>query len=654
MAGQPLAFLDPSKDLLFYYYLAKEAILARNNKLTPQVDFAHVLKEISINSNDPCEVIRELISNAYDAQAKNIWYASLKDANGFIFCDDGEGLSKEDQNGISAYESFFSIGKSTKLKGGDSIGYKCQGAKLCFASGSVTVITKTQEEEKWRVISIDDPRSKLNLHMDITPNESTEPWTVLSKRFSTSSQDTADALKWFSAKFFKEHFTSGTLILVQNLDVENYANYFTRNEKDSSYLINYIKFCTRHGSVRGITAEHGFPVQGMTRFGPEKYFATLYVKIGKTWETVDPGYPYLKKPQKGHETTTNPLELARLSDGKFYYRNAKSFTTGGGKFSVILAVDGNRRALDGYSELDRRGGDGKRSGMRLADQRGVFLAVNGVKVCAYPKILSKMPEYSVLVDDSKARSHFLLIIDGPFELTTSRNSVSGNANSILNGSDFALKLKKVLDEFSDKSQVFGGLIQRLKKEITTQSTEAQLENVEAAKNAISRRERFTITYSSRSKEVFLSPQPGEEYLVGVLYANLGRAAEKNKELWKKILTFSTQGIDSIACNQEKQRPFNPSNLVTVEYKYQFDSTGEFNHMFATVDYIVAWQVKLQDQDTVKDKYGCSGEVSQISDGVWEISEIESAEGDSYDNTIVVIDLKILINDSFNVKWFTPT
>ena len=43
-------------------------------KLTPQVDFSRVLKEISVNRNDPCEIIRELVSNSYDAKAKNIWY----------------------------------------------------------------------------------------------------------------------------------------------------------------------------------------------------------------------------------------------------------------------------------------------------------------------------------------------------------------------------------------------------------------------------------------------------------------------------------------------------------------------------------------------------------------------------------------------------
>lgn len=107
----------------------------------PQIEFKHVLGELSVNRNDPCEVLRELISNAYDAQASNILYMPIKDRQGLMFLDDGTGL--DDQvaiNGITPWEAFFSIGKSTK-KQGDSIGYKCQGSKLCFACARILVAT---------------------------------------------------------------------------------------------------------------------------------------------------------------------------------------------------------------------------------------------------------------------------------------------------------------------------------------------------------------------------------------------------------------------------------------------------------------------------------------------------------------------------------
>ena len=626
-------------------------------KLTPQVDFPRVLKEISVNRNDPCEIIRELVSNSYDAKAKNIWYTPLKEDKGFIFWDDGEGLSMHDQHGVSAYESFFSIGKSTKLNRGESIGYTCQGSKLCFASEAVTVITKTKEEKNWRVFTVDNPKSNLNLDTDITPKESSTPWEELYERFPTPDQDVTDTLQYFSQDFFEKRFcTSGTLIIVKGLEFEkeDYLNHFLCEEEKSSYLVNYIRFSTRHGSVKRITANQGFTAQSIKLVGSEHYFVEFYVKTNNDWKLINPGYPYLDVPtHKKNDRPNSPLELARLSDGIFYSRNATSFKMLDAKYSVILAVDGNRRALDGYPELDRQ--RHKRSGMRLTDQRGVFLAANGVKVCAWPHLLSQMKKYSALADSSSARSHFILIIDGPFELTTSRNGVSGDkANKILSSHQFISKLQDILDAFATKDAVFDGLVKKVAKEVTNQSVDRQLKKLDATKEAIKTRERFTIIdFPGNSKEMFLSPQPGEEYLVGILYASLACVAEKNKDLWKKVLTFSTQGIDSIGCKQMEHNPFNAKNLVSIEYKYQFDSKAVFNHMLATVDYIVAWNVTLTDQETIRDSYECFGPVHEISDGVWEISDIQSKEGEPYDSKVTVIDLKKLICNTFKVKWSLP-
>ena len=70
--------------------------------MRPQIDFKHVLSELSVNRTDPCEVLRELISNSYDAKAGKIWYAPLAHYAGFIFADNGECLSTtEKRNGIT-------------------------------------------------------------------------------------------------------------------------------------------------------------------------------------------------------------------------------------------------------------------------------------------------------------------------------------------------------------------------------------------------------------------------------------------------------------------------------------------------------------------------------------------------------------------------
>jgi len=128
---------------------------------TAEVYFDHVLFELSKNRKDPCEIIRELIANSYDAKASKIWIHPLLQYQGFIFFDNGIGISEtEEINGITPYKAFFSIGKSTKIFG-ESIGYKCQGSKLCFAANKFTLITRCQAEKFWRSLSIDNPKSNL-------------------------------------------------------------------------------------------------------------------------------------------------------------------------------------------------------------------------------------------------------------------------------------------------------------------------------------------------------------------------------------------------------------------------------------------------------------------------------------------------------------
>lgn len=95
----------------------------------PEQSFEHTLREISVNRDDPCELVRELISNSYDAGAKNIHIVPLYEQRGLIFFDDGCGLSqspKDAVRGVLPYVAFFSIGKGTKTQG-EQIGYKCQG-----------------------------------------------------------------------------------------------------------------------------------------------------------------------------------------------------------------------------------------------------------------------------------------------------------------------------------------------------------------------------------------------------------------------------------------------------------------------------------------------------------------------------------------------
>ncbi len=192
----------------------------------PEIDYTHVLSELSVNRKDPCEIIRELISNSYDAEASRIDIYPILQISGFIFFDNGTGLSQTNElNGITPYKAFFSIGKSTKTVG-NSIGYKCQGSKLCFASRRFTLITRCKDEEHWRYISIDNPKVNLNPTYSLQSQTDHQPWQTLRNLFVLPDERTVPILEYLGKDYFLNQFNHGAMIIVQGLEVEDFSYYY--------------------------------------------------------------------------------------------------------------------------------------------------------------------------------------------------------------------------------------------------------------------------------------------------------------------------------------------------------------------------------------------------------------------------------------------
>ena len=296
--------------------------------MNPQIEFKHVLGELSVNRNDPCEVVRELISNSYDAGASKIFYAPIKDHQGIIFLDNGSGLDHiKKSNGITPWQAFFSIGKSTKKKG-ESIGYKCQGSKLCFACTRILVATATDwEKGDWNFKIIDNPRNNLDVKYDISPSPSNNIESIVDSFFQAASADTTLSISNLKKQLKYSGRKTGTLIIIDNLDTENYGKYFSVGTKpDESYIVNYIKFYTRHGDVRELTENQGFNASQRIQIAKNINRAKVTILAGKKIHEIPFGYPFLETPKNTDPAPKSPSGVARLRDGRFYSRGAKNFS----------------------------------------------------------------------------------------------------------------------------------------------------------------------------------------------------------------------------------------------------------------------------------------------------------------------------------------
>lgn len=505
---------------------------------------------------------------------------------------------------------------------------------------------------------IDNPRINLDTDFDISPELTADIGLVLDGFFSGSTADTADAVEQLKQQLVGGKLNSSiTLIVIDGLETESYSRYFSVGPTiEESYVFNYIRFYTRHGDVRHLTASQGFNASQRNQVTGGVKGADFFVYSGGNTSAVPFGYPYLDQGTLD-PNLKGPAEVARLRDGRFFSRAAKRFLVGSSKFSLTLAIDGNRRAHDEYKYLARKGQ--AKSGIRLSDQRGVFVSVKGIKICKYSELLAAIPGYEVL-SEGDATSHYSLIVDGDFDLVTNRSALSKRAYDTLTDPAFLAEVKKFLDALKNSDSIFSELLSRLRKESSEILLNEQIELLEAARSEVKSRERIRITDAAGQSHLFLSPKPGEEYLVGVLYSQLGAMSGKNGGLenyWKRVITFSTQGIDSLGLRDEgAAQPLAEKNVCSIEYKYEFNNFGPFNHALAVVDLIVAWKINVDLAKQVKDAFTCFGKISKVpgNDFEWEISDIENVEGGTYSQVITVIDLRALLVKTFNPKFTIPT
>jgi hypothetical protein len=109
---------------------------------TPVVNHANEFKEIANDFTNPLELIREAISNSFDAKAKHITLAfEVPTIDGdeifkITIRDDGEGMNEED------LIHFFDLGNSKRRDDKNSIGEKGHGTKVYFNSKRLELTSK--------------------------------------------------------------------------------------------------------------------------------------------------------------------------------------------------------------------------------------------------------------------------------------------------------------------------------------------------------------------------------------------------------------------------------------------------------------------------------------------------------------------------------
>jgi hypothetical protein len=381
-----------------------------------------------------------------------------------------------------------------------------------------------------------------------------------------------------------------------------------------------------------------------------------------TWglTEVPPNYPYLPV-SEDDEKLASPNEVSRLRDGRYCSRHATVTDHNGQKFSLILAIDGKRRAMEGYKELGRQRSSG--CGITLSSQRGTFISAHGIKICEYNQIFDTdaLSDFSVLNDNTE---HHMFFIDGPFELVTSRNAPAPNALRILTDPTFLEKIKIFLKDVVQKrprGAILRELIERLTEERTHQREDHYHKMMDHVKVSLPERPMFQVTDVPQLKgKWFYEPALGEENFVGALFTLFAHLVDKAHPMfkyWNRPLTFKSYGIDAIACEDEDHLI---DKLKYVEYKHVFSTDVEFNHPFSITSTIICWDFKVPMAGTaIGDNYDYVGTINgSIESGSRQIGfmidDIHLKSGlNSIGNSIMVLSLYRLLRRTFKLTERKP-
>ena len=128
--------------------------------ITPKVDETQEFIEIANDFSNPLDLVREAISNSYDAKATEIRisFAVIKEFGEATLLikliDNGTGMT------LDQLQSFFDLGNSTRRGDKQTIGEKGHGTKVYFNSRRIEVRTSTGIEAHLAIM--DDPFRRLH------------------------------------------------------------------------------------------------------------------------------------------------------------------------------------------------------------------------------------------------------------------------------------------------------------------------------------------------------------------------------------------------------------------------------------------------------------------------------------------------------------
>ena len=363
-----------------------------NYEITPKVDEVQEFIEISNDFGNRLDLVREAISNSFDADASEIWidFSVIEDHGAsvlkIVLTDNGVGMDKD------GLQSFFDLGNSPRRGDADKIGEKGHGTKIYFNSQKVVVDTSNGSARQ--KAEMDEPMRTLRDRK------------IPGVKVNTSSE--AD--------------NPGTTVTILGYNNNRRDKFTHKNIRD------YIKWFTRAGSI-----------QWVFNSAPEE-FVQVYLKglDCNNFETLDARHDFGDKSLTVEELLNEhfvkaPDHYCHRIDRVGNLKNHPEIA-----YQAVFSVEGNQVKYAYNKMLRRQGYQAPKGAYKVQDRYGLWLCKDFIPV-------QRKNEWLPTLKTEWTRLHAFINCQS-FQLTANRGSIENTPSEILE--DLSEEVREIYDEIA--------------------------------------------------------------------------------------------------------------------------------------------------------------------------------------------------------------
>lgn len=512
---------------------------------TPEVNSHAEFLEICNDFTEPREIVREAISNGFDAGARNLEIAAYVDRTTgrdelvLRFKDDGHGM------GATGLMSFFSLAMTTRMvtdelgfKSSGAIGEKGHGTKIYFNSRRIEV--QSVKDGVLIEAVMDDPRAKL------------QRGTMPIVEFSSRNVD----------------LPNGTTVTVRGYN-DNAQRGFGHDA-----LKDYILWSTKFGSCELLVDRAEFKGVVLTLSGlgrkdsdPER------VSFGHPFPQENTNLASLRQADK-----VSPLDryVARWVFAKVPINGKPGSTV-----DIVFSLEGDQAKRIINPMLHEKWKEWRDGEYNVEDRYGLWLCKDFIPVARKNNWVAERSEWT---------KYHAFVNCQDLRLTANRSNIDNTPNADLDA------IQKTVERVFKERITSDPKFQRYQEELEKQQ---QYRNANAEESDFEKRKKAALKKKAASFKNLTLLEPRQEG--GVFSIVMQLLAVKPDLFGFSIVDYDTAFGYDLLVTQDTALDLNRAALRFVEMKFELQR--DFNHSFSKLAAVICWDTKLANEDPVEDLSG---------------------------------------------------